>query len=207
MCIVVLRVLRTEGQMRHLLDVMDQDHLMWRVAGTCDQWQYHYYYYWSQVLNGKKLHTAFMMHHVICFIACSVITNMVYAPQSLKQSSENPYHKQCWAPILVCLNLCTKVKCYVSFVICYILSHHNLHILLEAFCACLVFLLLFLMILFSELPKQKHPFCIVNIILHGWSCWCVWMVSIEWPHKPQHEVENYNAIELIINTNWELWIW
>lgn len=100
-----------------------------------------------------------------------------------------------------------NVMCYVSFVICYILSHHNLHILLEAFCACLVFLLLFLMILFSELPKQKHPFCIVNIILHGWSCWCVWMVSIEWPHKPQHEVENYNAIELIINTNWELWIW
>ena len=37
MCIAVLRVLRTEGQMRHLLDVMDQDHLMWRVAGTCDQ--------------------------------------------------------------------------------------------------------------------------------------------------------------------------
>ena len=122
MCIVVLRVLRTEGQMRHLLDVMDQDHLMWRVAGTCDQWQYHYYYYyWSQVLNGKKLHTAFMMHHVICFIACSVITNMVYAPQSLKQSSENPYHKQCWAPILVCLNLCTKVKCYVLCVICNLL--------------------------------------------------------------------------------------
>ena len=111
------------------------DHLMWCSTRAGDQWQYYYYYYYSQVLNGKELHTASMMQHVICFIACSVITKKVYAPQNFKQSSENSYHKQRQVPMLVCLNegvwkarcffkLISNFKiqiCHNSHVICYLL--------------------------------------------------------------------------------------